>query len=554
VKRIQRLRIASHVLLGLALLLLGIVPQAISHAAKKSTVAEAKPSLDVVMVMDTGSRNYGATIQTAQRALAQYMKSFPNGVRFGLVTFSGPATEVQGLTSSKEKVLRALSLQATEQPDSNLFDGLDLASQTFNLGYSVKRQIVVATDGFDSASIKKLSDLTTDLAKTGVRVDVLEYDSIEKNPSVTDALTTRTSGSKLRVTDTQGMRLLADRTVAWATPPAPPTPPKLSAITNIFSSSLVLYLGAALVFAGLVVVLLMFSAPKPKKISLTSAIGNVEAPKATSTMGGLADRLANVAEHALEKSAKKSKKKGGGLNVLLERAAISLRPGEFVVIAIAAGFVTMAIGFLAFKPWGAPIGFFLGALILPKKFLKRKIKKRSAAFGEQLSDTLQLLSSSLRAGQGLMQAVDSVAREGDAPAAEEFRRVVVEARLGRDLIDSLKSMSDRLQSEDFQWVIPAIEINREVGGDLAEVLDTVASTVRDRADIRRQVKTLSAEGRMSAYVLLALPIGIAILVRASNPTYINQLFTGFGWVLTGIGVALMTIGGFWMFSLCKIEF
>ena len=261
-------------------------------------------------------------------------------------------------------------------------------------------------------------------------------------------------------------------------------------------------------------------------------------------------------EHALEKSAKKKKKNGknNGLNVLLERAAVNLRPGEFVIMTFAAGLVGMAIGFLAFRPWGAIGGFLLATFVLPKKFLKRKIKKRSAAFGEQLSDTLQLLSSSLRAGQGLMQAVDSVAREGDAPASEEFRRVVVEARLGRDLIDSLKSMSDRLQSEDFQWVIPAIEINREVGGDLAEVLDTVASTVRDRADIRRQVKTLSAEGRMSAYVLLALPIGIAALVRASNPTYINLLFHGFGWVLTGIGVALMTIGGFWLFSLCKIEF
>jgi tight adherence protein B len=153
-----------------------------------------------------------------------------------------------------------------------------------------------------------------------------------------------------------------------------------------------------------------------------------------------------------------------------------------------------------------------------------------------------------------MQAVDSVAKEGDAPASEEFRRVVVESRLGRDLVDSLKSMGKRLDSEDFQWVIPAIEINREVGGDLAEVLDTVATTVRDRADIRRQVKTLSAEGRMSAYVLLALPIAIAMMVRASNPTYIGELTHGTGLWLAGIGILLMVIGGFWLFSLCKIEF
>ena len=96
--------------------------------------------------------------------------------------------------------------------------------------------------------------------------------------------------------------------------------------------------------------------------------------------------------------------------------------------------------------------------------------------------------------------------------------------------------------------------NREVGGDLAEVLDTVSSTIRDRADIRRQVKTLSAEGRLSAYVLLGLPVAIAFMVRGSNPEYIGELEHGLGLYVAGGGVALMVIGGFWLFSLCKIEF
>ena len=115
-------------------------------------------------------------------------------------------------------------------------------------------------------------------------------------------------------------------------------------------------------------------------------------------------------------------------------------------------------------------------------------------------------------------------------------------------------MCERLDSEDFGWVIPAIEINREVGGDLAEVLETVASTVRDRADIRRQVKTLSAEGKMSAYVLLGLPVVIALMVKASNPAYIGALMVGTGLWLSGACVLLMIIGGVWLFKLCKIEF
>ena len=111
--------------------------------------------------------------------------------------------------------------------------------------------------------------------------------------------------------------------------------------------------------------------------------------------------------------------------------------------------------------------------------------------------------------------------------------MIVEARLGRDVVDAMKAMADRVRSEDFGWVVPAIEINREVGGDLAEVLDTVAKTIRDRADLRRQVKTLSAEGKFSAYVLLSLPVAITLIIRASNPTYIAALGHGKGGLYGG---------------------
>ena len=147
-----------------------------------------------------------------------------------------------------------------------------------------------------------------------------------------------------------------------------------------------------------------------------------------------------------------------------------------------------------------------------------------------------------------------VAREGEKPASEEFKRVVTETRLGRDLIDSLRAMSDRVRSEDFNWVIPAIEINREVGGDLAEVLDTVAGTIRDRADIRRQVKTLSAEGKLSAYVLLSLPVGIALFINISTPEYLAELRHSPGYYLAGAAVLLMVIGGAWLFKIVKITF
>jgi tight adherence protein B len=557
-KGIHRLRLATHVLLGFALLLLGVVPQAISHASKKKTdFAQNAPRLDAVLVMDVNSHNY-TRLETSQKALRKYINAFPDGIRFGLVTFSGPASEVQVLTSEKDKTLRVLSQQAAEQPESNLYDALDLARQSFNLGYVVKRQIVVVTDGNDTGSSISLDNLLQKLNAAGVRVDILKYDSAEENPLALTALTTKTGGTLTNLNRYDEITAMAGRSLAWATPPPIVLPKKPGVVTNILSSPIAMVLGLGLIFGGLVVVMMMLTAPKPKKVSMVNALrgsspGDPTA-KPASAVSGLADRLATVAEQALDRAPKNGKKKNKGINAQLERAAISLRPGEFVLIAIGLSVALAAIIFFAYGPLVSIGALVFSLFILPGQFLKRKIKKRSAAFGDQLSDTLQLLSSSLRAGQGLMQAVDSVAREGDAPASEEFRRVVIEARLGRDLVDSLKSMSDRLQSEDFQWVIPAIEINREVGGDLAEVLDTVASTVRDRADIRRQVKTLSAEGRMSAYVLLALPIGIGMLVKASNPVYMNELFHGTGWVLTGIGSVLMIVGAFWLFSLCKIEF
>jgi tight adherence protein B len=147
-----------------------------------------------------------------------------------------------------------------------------------------------------------------------------------------------------------------------------------------------------------------------------------------------------------------------------------------------------------------------------------------------------------------------VAKESDSPTSEEFHRVVVETRLGRDLVDSLKAMTARIDCEDMEWVIPAVEINREVGGDLAEVLEQVGATIRDRADLRRQVKTLSAEGRLSAFVLVGLPIVLGGFIQSSNPEYMGALFEGFGLYLVGAASLMMLIGSIWLFNLCKIEF
>lgn len=550
--RVNRLRWTAHALLGLCLLFLGIVPQAVSSASSTPLVAE--PKLDIDFVVDTSSRNFGQNLQIAKAAVGAYLDNVDPAVRIGMHVFSGPATQTRVLSNDKVVFRSSLkSLRTDADADTNLFDSIDFAANAFDRKFEYKRQLVVVTDGFDSSSKKTLEEITTKLAGAGTRIDIIALDSVDADTEVTNQLASRTGGIVVRGVELANVRARATQTMAWAIPWTAPPVPEPSMFTKILGSKIVLALGALLVFGALTIGIFMMLGPKPEAVMLLGQSAELKEDKPASAVSGLVANIANAADKAMSKKEGK-KGKSGGISKMLEKAGMDLRPGEFLIVAVMAGLGTAALGYVYKGQIAGGIGLLLGGLIFPRVFLKRKGKKRADAFSEQLSDTLQLLSSSLRAGQGLMQAIDSVAKEGDKPASEEFRRVTVEARLGRDLIDSLKGMCDRLDSEDFGWVIPAIEINREVGGDLAEVLETVASTVRDRADIRRQVKTLSAEGKMSAYVLLGLPVVIALMVKASNPAYIGALLTGTGVYLSIGCVLLMVIGGVWLFKLCKIEF
>ncbi|MDP1804383.1 MAG: type II secretion system F family protein, partial [Acidimicrobiales bacterium] len=170
-------------------------------------------------------------------------------------------------------------------------------------------------------------------------------------------------------------------------------------------------------------------------------------------------------------------------------------------------------------------------------------------------ETLQILAGSLRAGHGLSQGIETVAREAESPTAEEFRRLTIETRLGRDFVNSLRAMAHRVDSEDFHWVVQAVEIQREVGGDLAAILDTVANTVRDRTRIKLQVSSLSAEGRLSAVVLMILPFGLGAMMAVTNRNYMNPLFTTTtGYKLLAVAAALLTVGGLWLKKIVKPTF
>jgi tight adherence protein B len=234
------------------------------------------------------------------------------------------------------------------------------------------------------------------------------------------------------------------------------------------------------------------------------------------------------------------------LTSALDAAGVDIPPGELLV-AVAAGTVVGLIGgSLLVSP---VVGVVLGAAVplLAWAAVGFLAGRRRRKFADQMADTLQILSGTLRAGHGLGQGIQTVGQEAESPTAEEFRRLTIETRLGRDLVEGLNGMADRVGGDDFRWVVQAVEIQRDVGGDLAEVLDTVASTIRDRTRIRRQVAALSAEGRLSAWVLMLLPFGLMGIMFVTNPAYLSPLFgSGVGHKLLGGAAVLLVAGGLWL--------
>jgi len=244
----------------------------------------------------------------------------------------------------------------------------------------------------------------------------------------------------------------------------------------------------------------------------------------------------------------------GRLELMLEQAELPMKAGEFAALTVACALGGGILGALLLGNIIFVLMIAAVASVIPYVWLVRARKKRQKMMAEQLPDVLSILASSLRAGHSFLQALDQVAGEIKDPSAGEFHRVVSEIRLGRTIDDAMVEMADRVGSEDMRWAVMAVNIQRQVGGNLAEVLDIVANTVRERAYVQRQVRVLSAEGRLSIAILSALPFGIFIYLALMNPEYVNPLFTTMlGRILLLVGGALMATGIFVMTRIVRID-
>ncbi len=250
----------------------------------------------------------------------------------------------------------------------------------------------------------------------------------------------------------------------------------------------------------------------------------------------------------------------------ISRADAKLRVSEYIILVVVCGVLAAVIGY--FLPqdnsWfiGLVAGFF--GLRIPRLYVRTMAKKRMQAFDGQLSDTLNLWVNALRSGYSVLQSMEAIATELPPPVSAEFERVVQEVRLGLSVEQALANMYRRVPSEDLDLVITAVNIQREVGGNLAEVLDTISFTIRERVRIKGEIRTLTAQGRVSGWIISLLPIVLGFILFLINPEYVSELWVKedpwilpqiipCGWVVMGFSAIMIGAGAYAISKIVDIE-
>jgi tight adherence protein B len=265
--------------------------------------------------------------------------------------------------------------------------------------------------------------------------------------------------------------------------------------------------------------------------------------------GGAITRTAlSVTEHVV-----RARGWDGHFAAQLDRAGMKLRPHEWVllravVLIAVAGVLTVALG-----PIALPFGLVFGWLATAT-YHRSRARRRADRFAAALPESLQLIIGSLRSGFSLQQAIEGMVREADEQVEAEFGRALAEMRLGMELEDALDRLARRIHNQDLAWAVMAIRLQREVGGNLAEVLNTTVNTIRERELLRGHVRALSAEGRLSAWILVALPIVMGGFMFVFRPQYVSPLFTDpRGVLMLLVGISLLCVGAFWLSRAVRVE-
>ncbi|HEY8235527.1 MAG TPA: type II secretion system F family protein [Gaiellaceae bacterium] len=538
-------------------------------------------SKNVVLALDTSRSMAGKPLAEAAAAATAFVAAKPSSDRIALVTFGQRASQQGPFSTStidSDNALRTLAVGANS--GTALWDAVDLSARLL-ASQPGGRVVVLLTDGNDVGSLASESDALLSLHKAGVVVYPIAFGSradssgLERLASSTGGsfhtastsatlsgiyssigrelrrtwrvryLTTARPGDKLELKASLG-RLGSDETSVSV--------PGSGSATNHKPSPLLpdAFYGKAgdLLFTVLAALLVLAAGILAASTLRGSWLKRRVAAHVERSRGRAAkhrtgrERLAMLSGlFRVTESTFAHRRQWRNLQLLLERADLPLRTVEFAWLLIGCSFVLAVLAAIISGGALAILGSFLVGGFVPYLVVWMKAKRRMRAFEDQLPDLLITMAASLKAGHSFKQGIQSVVDEGQDPAAKELRRVITDTQLGRPMDAALQETADRIGSKNFSFVITAVNIQRQVGGSLAGLFDMVADTVRDRQQFARKIRSLTAMGRMAAYVLVGLPFFIALAMTVLNPTYMDPLFhTHTGHMLIMGGLTMMAFG------------
>ncbi|MCM0619226.1 type II secretion system F family protein [Nocardioides bruguierae] len=551
-------------------------------------VAQVTGQVDrtIVLALDASRSMAGARIAAAREAVEAFLAAVPDDVAVGLVSFAGEVETTVEPTTDRAQVRDAVA-DLTLRRGTRLYDGVAAAAAA--TGSTGARSVLVLSDGRDTGGGVDLAAAIAAVEDSGVALDAvaLDQDAADVAPvrrmvdaaegtlvdaqgaaALTDVFAAQAdalgrqllitferpaglaslSDVDLSVSATAGGLAVGDRALVDLRAADDGLAGASAAVGRSLVGTTGLLVGgvalAAGVFALLALVLLQHRGPSAAQRTVARYLGETPLTQERTTLRDSALAVTN----SLVKQDFEAR-----FSQRLTGAGLAMTVAEWVLlhagIAVLAGLVGLLLG-------GLPLLLLLLVLGAAAPYVALRVLhgRRLAAFGAQLPETLTMISGGLSAGLSVAQSIDTVVREGAEPMASELRRALAEHRLGIPVEDALENVADRMGSPDFAWVVMAIRIQREVGGNLAELLDTVAGTLREREYLRRQVRTLSAEGRISAYILVALPILMLGYMLVANREYASFFYTSvLGVLVLAGGGLLLALGSFVMSRMVKVE-
>jgi tight adherence protein B len=560
--------------------------------------------LGVVLVIDSSkSMEENALIERVREAAHVFVDSKAPTDQIAVVSFDGDVTLVEDFTTDADALNEAIDSIALEE-NTSLWDGIVRAARLYD-DSSLQPNLIVFSDGADNASTATADQ--AEAAVTGVGGTLFAVGVENSGFDELTSVVRTTGGEAVLADDAEGVGVLFEdvqqtlrkqyvTTFVSEAPDAGAIPVQLTVGNDSDSVEYVpgsdqqgaaslqpvpveepsgpdffrspAGLAIALAFVAVAVIAVAFSIGSSffgNDGGLRQALrpyseGYVADPDVDVDDGGdgKGQHLAQtpLLQRAVEATGTFAEKRGFLTKVesMLERANLPLRPPE-AIFFYAAGVAVVALLLfgVADNPFVALIGVVIVAL-LPPAVISYLGNRRRKQFEALLPDTLQLLASTMRAGYSLMQGVEAVSQEVSEPMGRELRRVVTEARLGRPLEEALDGIASRMDSGDFAWAVMAIRIQREVGGNLAELLVTVAETMTERERLRRDVNALTAEGKISAIVLGLLPIGLGLFIYTANPGYMDPLFDEtIGKIMLFGSILLALFGFYWMKKTIEVD-